>query len=177
MTVMSESPVVFEAVIVPHRSLGPRGLRWLALSLAGLSALVAFGLWLAGAWPVIGFTGGEVALAVWLLRRNALGARAMELLLLSDRGLAVIRVDPAGRRSERLLPSNWLRADLETRPGRTPALILRASGLALEVAASLGEDEKRSLAAELQNALHRQRHPTFDNAQLRPLSPPSAPST
>ena len=174
---MSDRSVQFEAVIVPHRSLGTRGLGWLASCLVLLSSAVAFGLWLAGAWPVIGFTGIEVALALWLLRRHALGARATEMLLLSERELAVVTIDPAGRRSERTLPSGWLRATLEERQGRAPAMILRASGMELEVASSLGEDEKRSLAASLNQALERQRHPVFDNPQLRNFSPPSAPST
>ena len=170
-------PVSFEAVIVPHRSLGRGGLRWLAGGLASLSGAVAFGLWLAGAWPVIGFTGLEAALAVWLLRRHALGARASEMLLLSERGLTVVRVDPAGRRWEQVVPTGWLRAGLEDRPGRTPALMLRGAGVALEVAASLGEAEKRGLAEALRAALDRQRHPVFDNEQLEEISPRSAPST
>lgn len=174
---MSEAPVTFEAVIVPHRSLGRRGLLWLSGALALLSALVAFGLWLAGAWPVIGFTGLEVAAAVLLLRRHALGARPTEMLLLSERGMAVVTIDPAGRRSERVIASAWLRAALEERPGRTPALMLRARGAALEVAASLGEEEKRALALAVCEALERQRRPVFDNPQLREVSPPSDPST
>lgn len=164
---MSNGSISFEAVIVPHRSLGRRGLQWLAGCLALLSALVAAGLWLAGAWPVIGFTGLEVALAIWLLRRHALGARATEMLLLSERGLVVVRVDPAGKRSERTVPTGWLRANLEERQGRTPALMLRSNGVALEVAASLGEEEKRALSAALAEALERHRHPAFDNPQLR----------
>ncbi len=37
----------------------------------------------------------------------------------------------------------------------------------MEVGRSLGETEKRDLAAALQEALYRWRHPRFDNAQLR----------
>jgi uncharacterized membrane protein len=174
---MSDGSIIFEAVIVPHRSLGRRGLRWLALGLMSLSAAVSFGLWLAGAWPVIGFTGLEVTLAIWLLRRHALGSRAMEMLLLSERGLMVVTIDQGGRRSERLVPTGWLRADLEARPGRTPALVLRGNGVALEVGSSLGEEEKRSLSSALREALDRQRHPAFDNPQLRDISSRSDPST
>jgi uncharacterized membrane protein len=177
MQAMLDASVEFEAVIVPHRSLGRRGLRWLAACLMMLSGGVSFGLWLAGAWPVIGFCGLEIALAIWLLRRHALGARATEMLLLSARGLVVVSVDPSGRRSERTVPTAWLRACLEERPGRAPALILRATGVAVEVATSLGEDEKRALADALSGALERQRHPKFDNPQLQEVSPLSDPST
>lgn len=174
---MSERSVTFEAVIVPHRSLGPRGLFWLGGSVALLSGAVAVGLWLAGAWPAIAFTGVETLLAIWLLRQHALGARAMEMLLLTDQGLAVVRIDPSGRRTERTVPSAWLRADLEERQGGTLALMVRAAGASMEVGASLGEEEKRALSGALKDALYRQRHPVFDNAQLRPVSFRSDPST
>ncbi len=166
MTVQASNPVLFEAVIVPHRSLGRRGMRWLIGALASLSILVAVGLWLAGAWPVIGFTGLEVALAVWLLRRHAAIEGHSEVLLLSDDGLRIIRTQ-RGTRSEMQVPVHWLRSTLEERPGRTPALMLRATGVAVEVATWLGESEKRDLAQSLAEALDRQRHPIFDNAQLR----------
>jgi len=159
--------VRFEAVIVPHRSLGPAGLRWVLGSLLGLSAIVSAGLWYLGAWPVIGFSGASVLLAAWLLRRNARAARAAEIILLSDSGLRVIRTDGRGGRDEEVLRPYWLRASLEERPGRTPALLLRDGGSRIEVATALGEEEKRQLAAALRDALHRQRNPVFDNPQLR----------
>ncbi len=171
-----EGMVRFEAVIVPHRSLSPRGLRLLAGALGLLSAGVATGLWIAGAWPVIGFTGLEAALAIWLLRRHALGAQSSEILLLSDGMLRIVHVDPRGGRAEQLVETGWLRADLEERPGRTPALFVRSRGTKVEVAQALGEDEKRALASALQEALNRQRAPVFDNPQLRSFTPPPDPS-
>jgi uncharacterized membrane protein len=180
MATPTSSPVLFEAVIIPHRSLGKRGLRTLMGALAALSVLVAIGLWIAGAWPVIGFTGLEAALAVWLLRRHAAVEGHSEVLLLSDDGLRIIR-STRGSRSEMQVPIGWLRSSLEERPGRAPALMLRATGVAIEVATSLGESEKRDLAGSLGEALARQRSPVFDNAQLRAppeeTSPRSGPST
>lgn len=164
---IADPAVTFEAAIVPHRSLSARGLRVLAAGLVLPSAGISLGLWLVGAWPVIGFTGLEAALAIWLVRRHALGARGSELLVLSDEGLHVVRVNAGGARSEHLVPPGWIRADLEERPGRTPALLVRSRGQDVEVAAALGEAEKRSLATALQEALRRQRAPVFDNPQLR----------
>jgi uncharacterized membrane protein len=168
--------VRFEAVIVPHRSLSPAGLRWVLGSVLALSGLVAAGLWFVGAWPVMGFTGFEALLAVWLVGRNVREAKASEMLLLSDSGLLVVRTDAAGRRWEGRLGGYWLRAHLEERPGRTPALVLQDRGQWIEVGAALGEDEKRQLAAALREAIDRQRNPVFDNPQLRE-QPPPAPST
>ncbi len=157
----------FEAVIIPHRSLTRAGLQWLVGIICLLSTMISVGLWFIGAWPVIGFNGAEIALAVVLLRRNARASRASEMLLLSDEGLRVVRTDMGGRRVERSLQPSWLRAELEERPGRTPALWLADRGGRMEVGAELGEAEKRDLAAALALALHRHRNPTFDNPQLR----------
>ena len=162
-----QAPVTFEAVIIPHRSLGRLGMRWVVGLLCGLSGGISAGLWWAGAWPVIGFNGAEIGLAVLLLWRNARRAGASELLILSGAGLRIIRTEPGGRRMERTLRAGWLSAYLEERPGRTPALWLRDRARQMEIGADLGEAEKRDLAAALSDALYRQRHPVFDNPQLR----------
>ena len=156
----------FEALITPHRSLGSAGLRRLVAFILAVSSVVSTGLWFAGAWPVIGFNGAEIALAVILLRRNARERHSTERLLLSARGLRVIRTDPAGRSTERRLEGAWLNAVLQERTGRAPALLLIERGRQLEVGADLGEAEKRSLADALRAALHAQRNPRFDNPQL-----------
>lgn len=162
-----QSAATFEAVIMPHRSLSRAGLRWLVGVICLLSTLISLGLWFIGAWPAVGFNGAEIALAIVLLRRNARASRASEMLFLSDEGLRIVRTDMGGRRVERRLQAAWLRAGLEERPGRAPALWLSDRNGRMEVGAELGEDEKRDLAAALASALHRHRNPTFDNPQLR----------
>ncbi len=142
-------------------------MRRVAGGLCVLSAGISGGLWLIGAWPVIGFTGLEALLAVWLMNRHARATGASERLLLSEEGLRVVRTDGRGRHWERRLQGAWLRASLHERPGRTPALLLHDRRARIEVGAELGEAEKRDLAAALREALHRQRHPLFDNPQLR----------
>src|SRR5205823_3078119 len=97
---------------------------------------------------------------------NVLSARASELVLLTPRALRIVRTDRHGRRSERALPPHWLRADLRERPGRVSRLVLVARDTEVEIAASLGETEKRDLAASLADSLRRLRHPVFDNPQL-----------
>src|SRR5947199_10123811 len=79
--------VHFEAVIVPHRSLSPAGLRWVLGSLLVLGGVISTGLWYLGAWPVIGFTAAGLLLAIWLVCRNVADAKASEMLILSDAGL------------------------------------------------------------------------------------------
>ena len=167
METAAPAPVAFEAVIIPHRSLGPAGFRWLVGFIVFVSCCVSLGLWLIGAWPAVGFDAAEISVAVLLMRRNARATRASEMLLLSDDGLRIVRTDHAGRRTERTLQPAWLRASLEERQGRVPALWLANRGMRMEVGAELGEAEKRDLAEALNLALHRHRNPVFDNPQLR----------
>lgn len=88
---------LFRALLTPHRSLGPRGFRWL------MGMLVAF--WLAfgaiflaiGAWPIFGFFGLDV-LALWLaFRWNYRAARAREEVSVSRTRLDIRKVAPSGR--------------------------------------------------------------------------------
>ena len=162
----ADEATLFEAMIVPHRSLSPRGLRRLIGLICGLCALTAFRFWLIGAWPVIVFSAVEVGLAVLLLRIHASRARASEMILLTDRTLRVVRTSAAGHRAERALPSTWLNVALEETPGRAPRLFLVARGVREEVGAPLGEAERRDLARALGAALHQARNPRFNNSQL-----------
>ncbi len=173
MSKAGEAPI-FEAVIVPHRSLSRRG-RWLLVGalalLCGINAAIFVHL---GAWPVAGFAAGEVLLAAVMLHINAQRARASEVVLLTEQALRITRTDVHGRRQERSLPAGWLSATLEELPGRVPRLMLRVGGREEEIGTSLGEAEKRDLAAALKRALHRWRNPVFDNPQLREAEPPGA---
>jgi uncharacterized membrane protein len=159
--------VLFQAVTMPHRSLSRRALILLLGIICALSAVTsAVCIW-GGAWPVGGFALAACLLLAWFFRLNVLAARAREMILLSEDALRVIRVDPKGRRSETTLPPAWLTVRLQEELGRVPKLLLATRGVQQEIGQSLGEAEKRDLAAALQQALHRWRHPDFDNPQLR----------
>jgi len=159
-------PTLFEAMIVPHRSLSPRGLRWLIGLICILCTLTSLRFWLIGAWPVILFSALEVGLAMLLLLINAHRARASEMILLTDRTLRVLRTSAAGRREERELQPAWLNVALEERPGRVPRLLLVARGVREEIGAALGEVERRDLARALDAALYSVHNPRFNNPKL-----------
>jgi uncharacterized membrane protein len=167
MSMMETDQVMFEALIVPHRSLTRRGRAVVLLALAALCCVNVGVSIVTRAWPVGGFAGAELLLAAYLLRRNARDARASELVLLSEQSLRIIRTDAKGVRQEQTLSPFWLTMQLQDRPGRVPALLLTAQGRHEEVGRSLGEAEKRDLARALSDALHRWRNPVFDNPQLR----------
>jgi uncharacterized membrane protein len=163
----AQETVLFEAVIVPHRSLSVVGLRILLAAVLAACVGSSTAFVLLGAWPVGVFAGLELVLAAVLFRLHMNAARASELLLLTPAGLRIVRTSARGRVETRDLPAEWMAVRLEERRGRVPALVLQLRGHAVEVGRELGEDAKRSLAEALAEALHRRSNPVFDNPQLR----------
>lgn len=166
MTAADADPIVFEAMIAPHRSLSRRGrLRLCAGIFALVGTLGLRFLWL-GAWPVAAFGLVEIGLAVFLLWLNTARGRASEMVLLTERGLRIVRTDWRGRRRECAYDPAWLSVVLSERPGQVPVLTLAHRGLREEIGGSLGDAEKRDLAQALRDALHAWRNPRFDNPAL-----------
>ncbi len=157
---------VFEALIVPYRSLSRKGVVIVVAILSILTAAVGLRFWLLGAWPVVAFSLIEVPFVVLLLAINIRRARASELIMLDTQELKVTRTDPSGRRSQVSLPSAWLRIDLEAGKG-IPHVMLSSHGRGCEIGAFLHEPDKLSLFEALRDALYRVKNPCFDNPQLR----------
>lgn len=160
-----ESPI-FEAVVTPYRSLGPRGVRYAGIAILFSCAVNAVLSLLLGAWPIAAFAAAELALALYLFWRGS-RVETEERLVLTEARLTIQRRDRRGHMSRIDLPTAWLRVSLEERAGRAAALVLRGRFFPIEVGQSLGEAERRSLAAALSDALYELRHPDFDNPQLR----------
>ena len=146
-------PLLIDAELRPHRSLGRAGFLVLmgCLALASFGAGVAFAL--AGAWPVIGFFGLDVAL-VWLaFRLNYRGGRAVERLRLSAERCDVERVGPAGRVERWSFQPFWLRAELEAPDEHRCRLTLSSRGTRVSLGAFLAPEERRALYRTLREAL------------------------
>jgi uncharacterized membrane protein len=160
-------PALFEARILPHRSLSSRGVRSLAISFLVAGLLLGIRFWLWRAWPVILFSSVDIGLMLLLLYLNVRASRECELILLHNDRLRVIRTDVRGARREVSLPTSWLNVVLEERAGRVPRLAVGHRGRLEEIGGALGEAAKRSLFEALRAALHAARNPRFDNPQLR----------
>ena len=91
----TESEPLFDAVIYPHRSLGPRGVRNIILGLAGALSLVAIYFTAMGAWPVLPFFGCEILLIWWAFKASARDGRASERVRLTQDELTVARMRPS----------------------------------------------------------------------------------
>jgi uncharacterized membrane protein len=155
----TETPL-FHAVLTAQRSLGMRGFAWAAGVLLVLAA-ISCGVFLTlGAWPVVGFVGGEVGLALLLLWLHQRSGRGREELTLNGEGLTVARVDGAGRRVEWRLQPAWLRVAMRPAEGDAAAHVQLAShGRTLAIGAFLTRDEQRELVTALEAALARWRAP------------------
>src|SRR3546814_12520422 len=70
--------VFFDAVLLPNRSLGPRGFRILMLVAGGGACVIGTSFMLMGAWPVTGFCGLEILLLYIDFRLNYRSGRAYE---------------------------------------------------------------------------------------------------
>jgi uncharacterized membrane protein len=161
-------PVLFEAVSRPPAGLSARGMRWLCGLLIAAAAVPAVVFTALGAWPVLGFLGGEVALVLCLValyRRRS--RRAVETVQLADGKLVLRRADGRGGEESAELDAYWTRLELEERDGAVAILRAHARGRSVELGRFLSGEEKASLAAALGEALRGYRNPRFDNPQLR----------
>lgn len=157
----------FEAVVKPHRSLSRKNMVCVIGGMLAGSLVVTSMMALIGAWPVIGFNGADITLAVFLLWLNMRAERAREVITLNESWLEVSRTDVHGLTEHFALAPYWLNIVLQERAGTVPKLLLCARQQQFEVARQLGEVPKRDLAAALTRALVRWRNPRFDNPQLR----------
>src|SRR5207237_5446148 len=105
--------VFFERVLLPHRSLPPRTFRLLMLFLGVISLGASLAFVVAGAWPVCGFFGLDVALLYIAFRISYRSARQHETLRLADDRFTVERVSIRGERRVWQFQPFWLRVVLE----------------------------------------------------------------
>src|ERR1700754_4811473 len=110
----SESPrrLLFRAHLTPHRSLSRRAFRRVMVAVPLFSLTVSAVTFFAGAWPVFGFMGLDIALVYLAFRLSYRSGLVSETLELDEQMLTVERKDPRGtKRSWRLQPA-WLKVEL-----------------------------------------------------------------
>ena len=137
----------FERALRPHRSLPPRRFRLLMLALGLVSLALGTGFVVAGAWPVFGFFGLDVALVYAAFRYNYRSARGGETLRLAGDAFAVERIGRGGEyRLWRFQPF-WLRVVLEERSDRSNRLFVASHGRSLIIADFLSPAARRELGS------------------------------
>jgi uncharacterized membrane protein len=147
-------PILFSAVVSPHRSLGSVGFLVLMTTLGGASFIAGMAFLLMGAWPVFGFFGLDVVLVYWAFRANYRAAAAYEEVRVTPSELTVRKVSHRGAVSEFTLNPVWVRLDRVVHDEfGIERLYLVSHGRRWLVASFLGPREKESFAAALAAAI------------------------
>jgi uncharacterized membrane protein len=149
-------PALFDAELRPHRSLSPRGFVILMAVVCAISFTGGLAFFLAGAWPVVGFLGADVALIYLAFKINYRRGRLVERLHLTRDRLTVRRVWPNGRSRSWEFQPYWLQVIFEVpKPDgiSDSPLILRSHGRGLAVGSFLTLKERAEVAAALRQAL------------------------
>ena len=149
------NPLLFDALLTPHRSLSPRGFMVLMAAICAFSFSAGLGFFLAGAWPVVGFLGLDVLLVYVAFRINFRHGRMYETLRLSREALTVQRVDHWGKVKRWLFQPAWLQVLIDDPPRQESQLTLRSHGRSVRVGAFLTPAERLGVAKALRRALAR----------------------
>ena len=153
--------VLFDAVLLPHRSLSPFGFTLLMCLIAGVSFGAGLTFFLIGAWPVVGFMGIDVLLVYIAFRVSFRRAKAYETVRLTETALTIVRVAPNGRRRSIKLQPYWLRVEFEDHDNQQGHLWLTSHGKGIIIGRFLHPEQRRNLARDLRAALERLRNPVY----------------
>jgi len=148
----------FERVLLPHRSLPPRGCHLLMAILGLISLAVGIAFVAIGAWPISGFFGLDVALLYLAFRLNYRSARRSETLRLADDAFTVERVGVRGERRTWRFQPFWMKVILEEQPDESNRLLVASHGRGLVIGDFLSPATRRELAATIREALARWRN-------------------
>jgi uncharacterized membrane protein len=144
---------IFSAVLTPHRSLTPRGLLAVMALFGAASLIVGTVFFLAGAWPIAGFLGFDVALVYLAFRLSNRQACAFETVEVTREALTVRKVDARGRSQSFGLDPYWTRIEVARREWGITGLWLANRGERLAIGRFLNPAERESLAKALSAAL------------------------
>jgi len=149
----------FDALLTPHRSLGPRGFLVLMATLCAISFAAGLAFAFSGAWPVMGFFGLDVALIYLAFRVNYRRARMYERVRLSPAELRVDKVSHHGRRRCYVFQPQWVRVEIREPAEPDTPLHLTSHGRRLAVGSFLSAEERVDFARALGRALAAARAP------------------
>jgi uncharacterized membrane protein len=145
---------IFAVRLRPHRSLSKRNFHILILVFSGMSFFATLPFVIAGAWPVAGFMGLDVALLYLAFRANFRAARAYEDVRVTPIELMLAKVSPKGAKAEWRFHPSWVRLHKEEHAEfGVQRLALVSRGQSVEVGNFLGPDEKAAFATGLSRAL------------------------
>ena len=147
-------PVLFSALLTPHRSLNRTGFLLVMAFLSLISFAAGMVFLMLGAWPVVGFFGLDI-LAVYLaFKINFRRAQGCEEIWVTPSQLRVRRVSHRGHAVEFVLNPLWVRLNkVAHEEFGIEKLYLVSRGNSVSIGSFLSPDEKASFANALMEAL------------------------
>ncbi|WP_048645474.1 DUF2244 domain-containing protein [Nitratireductor soli] len=145
---------LFQARLMPHRSLSTRGFAFLMGGVFLIWLTVGALFLKMGAWPVFGFFGLDV-LAIYLaFRLNYRAARVREEVRLSRTSLDIRKVPASGRPEEHSLNPFWTRFRVSRHDeiGIT-GMAVEMQGQSVSLGSFLNPDDRESFATAFGRAL------------------------
>ncbi len=145
---------VLQIFIRPNRSLRPETLWVLLAAFTALALVIGTGFAIVGAWLVLPFMGLEIAVigaVLWYLHRHA---DDCEVLVVDEERVRIIQRE-GGTERRQDFPRYWARARLaRAGQGWYPSrLLIGSHGRFVEVAAAMGEEERRALYWRLKRVM------------------------
>ena len=153
----SGPPLLFDAVLTPHRSLPRAGLVALLGAFVLLSFAIGLFFFMMGAWPVVGFCGLEIVVLCGAFGLSYRSGRLRETLQLTAERLTVRRFQPSGAVREWRFQPFWLRVEVDHPAEFGGRLTLTSHGRRLTIGSFLTAPERFDLARALRAALARLR--------------------
>jgi len=151
----NSEPTIFSAVITPNRSLDRVGFVVLMGLVCFVSFVAGIVFLIAGAWPVVGFFGLDVALLYWAFKLNYAHAAAYEEVIVTAAELKLRKVSHRGKAREWTLNPLWTKLEREAHADfGLLRLFLVSRGRRFLVANFLAPEERESFAAALSAALN-----------------------
>lgn len=144
----------FNAVLVPHRSLTPRGFFILMAMVSAVCFSSGMVFLVMGAWPVMGFFGLDVLIIYVAFKLNYRSGRMFETLDLDRNNLNITRIHPSGKRESFDFNPYWTRVKLDEGVDGRTSLSVYLHDQAVTFGAFLNDDERREFAGVLRDALY-----------------------
>ncbi len=149
---VDESVIRFSKVLRPHRSSSDRDVKIVSFFVFFLFIPTGTTFLIAGAWPVFGFMGLEVAALVFAIWFNHKIGSAFEAITITDQEFRVSRVDHWGKRSYWSEKPQWLKVRFDT---ASKQLIVGVHGRHVVIGKFLLESEREALAEVLKDEVKR----------------------
>jgi uncharacterized membrane protein len=147
-------PILFSALLTPHRSLNRTGFMLLMGFLTAISFAAGVAFWIMGAWPVFGFFGLDLLAIYIAFKINFRRAKASEEISVTPSELRVRRISHRGHVVEWVLNPLWVQLDqIAHEEFGIERLYLVSRGRRVSIGSFLGPDEKASFASALRAGL------------------------